>query len=114
MSNSLKLSPKYGVNPSVIVCPICGKETGLAMLGKLKGDTEAPRTVAGDELCDSCKKEINDNKVAILEANGTYQGLPRYTGRYVFVPKDCIKRDSKILFMDKEDFINTFERNKED
>lgn len=30
------LSDKYGVNPSVLHCFICGKEIGVALLGKLK------------------------------------------------------------------------------
>lgn len=38
MSKNIRLSEKHGVNPSIIVCPICDKETGIALLGKLKGD----------------------------------------------------------------------------
>lgn len=36
---------KHGVNSSITVCPICGKEIGIALLGKLKGDEEAPRKI---------------------------------------------------------------------
>ena len=39
--NSITLSPKHGVNPSVLCCICCGKDYGVAMLGKLKGDKEA-------------------------------------------------------------------------
>lgn len=38
MSKNIILSEKYEVNPSIIVCPICDKELGIALLGKLKGD----------------------------------------------------------------------------
>lgn len=43
MSKNIILSEKHGVNPSITVYPICGKEIGIALLGKLKGDEEAPR-----------------------------------------------------------------------
>lgn len=43
MSKNIILSEKHEVNPSITVCPICGKEIGIALLGKLKGDEEAPR-----------------------------------------------------------------------
>lgn len=43
MSKNIILSEKHGVNSSITVCPICGKEIGIALLGKLKGDEEAPR-----------------------------------------------------------------------
>lgn len=56
---SINLSPKYGVNPSVLHCFICGKKTGLALLGKLKDDAEAPHDISNpNELCDDCKKGI--------------------------------------------------------
>lgn len=38
MSKGIRVSEKYGVNPSITICPICGKETGIALLGRLKGD----------------------------------------------------------------------------
>lgn len=38
MSKSIKLSPKHGVNPSVTHCECCGKEIGVALFGRLKGD----------------------------------------------------------------------------
>lgn len=43
MSKNIIFSEKHGVNPSITVCPICGKEIGIALLGKLKRDEEAPR-----------------------------------------------------------------------
>lgn len=43
MSKDIRVSEKHGVNPSITICPICGKETGIVLLGKLKGDEEAPR-----------------------------------------------------------------------
>lgn len=57
--DSINLSPKYGVNPSVLHCFICGKETGLILLGKLKNDAEALHDISSpNELCDDCKKAL--------------------------------------------------------
>ena len=69
------LSEKHGVNPSLILCPYCGKETGIALFGKLKGDKEAPRSVVGNDLCDECKKKVDDGFVLVIEARQTNEGV---------------------------------------
>ena len=55
---SIPLSPKHGVNPSMSMCFWCGKEKNeIALLGKLKGDKEAPPKIVVDyEPCDVCKE----------------------------------------------------------
>lgn len=68
MSKNIRLSEKHGVNPSITVCPICGKETGIALLGKLKGDEEAPRKIIGD-ICDDCISKLGNDKIYILAVN---------------------------------------------
>ena len=68
MSKGIRVSEKHGVNPSITICPICGKETGIALLGKLKGDTEAPRKIIGD-LCDDCISKLGNDKIYILAIN---------------------------------------------
>ena len=68
MSKNIILSEKHGVNPSITVCPICGKEIGIALLGKLKGDEEAPRKSIGD-LCDDCVSKLGNDKIYILAIN---------------------------------------------
>ncbi len=56
-SDSIKLSPKHGLNPSMRICFWCGEEDGIALLGKLPGDKEAPRQVVVDyEPCPKCKE----------------------------------------------------------
>ena len=65
MGKSVTLSKKHGLNPSITVCPICGKETGIALLGKLKEDKEAPRKIIGD-LCDDCISKLGNDKIYIL------------------------------------------------
>lgn len=41
MSKGIRVSEKHGVNQSITICSICGKETGIALLGKLKGDKKS-------------------------------------------------------------------------
>ena len=38
---SLRLSKEHGLNPSLLVCPICGKDVGIALLGA-NGGKKAP------------------------------------------------------------------------
>ena len=56
--DSIILSPKHGVNPSVLHCECCGKEYGVVMLGKLKGDKETPRDMYHG-LCSDCKGVVD-------------------------------------------------------
>lgn len=79
---SIKLSPKHGVNPTIGKCMWCGEPIGeLALLGKLKGDVEAPRySVLSYEPCDKCK-EIWKQGVALIECtpNEFEDGRPPFT-----------------------------------
>ena len=38
MGKGITLSKKHGLNPSMVICPICGKEESIAILGHIKGD----------------------------------------------------------------------------
>lgn len=65
MSNSIKFSPKYGVNPTISVCFWCGKEKNeIALCGRIGDgrkheDFEAPKhAVLNYEPCDECKKNM--------------------------------------------------------
>lgn len=33
MSDCITLSRKYGVNPPLLKCPVCGKDAGIALCG---------------------------------------------------------------------------------
>lgn len=59
MSDSIKVSPKHGLNPTIPQCFWCGKDKSeIALLGKMdKEDSPAPRRVIVDyEPCDKCKE----------------------------------------------------------
>lgn len=77
MSNgkSIKISPKYGVNPCIPVCFFCGEEKNeVALLGRIgKGteDIEAPRHALLDyEPCEECLKKMTTG-IALIEVSNT-------------------------------------------
>lgn len=68
--DSIRLSPKHGVNPSMPICFFCGEETGeIALLGKInKADDEAPRHILLDyEPCPKCQ-EVFKQGLLLVEA----------------------------------------------
>ena len=110
---SIKLSPKHGVNPSVTHCECCGKEIGIAMFGKLKGDEEAPRDVYMG-LCDDCQKVVDADGLMIIEVRDGETGKNPYrTGRIVGITKDAKERmfkdvGSPICYMEQSMFNPLF------
>ena len=117
MAKSLIISKEHGVNPSLTCCPICGKEVGIALFGKLKGDAKAPTHVVGTEPCDECKDKLDNGKIAIMEAVFNNDvSLPSSlirTGRYTFIDEKAIKVEipNKIAVMRKEEFTKLFGTN---
>lgn len=90
---SIRLSEKYGVNPTVQKCFWCGGDIGVALLGKLKGDREAPRELVLDySLCTECE-EKKKKYIHIVEAlhEPNYQNQPEIqkdlwpTGRNLWI-----------------------------
>lgn len=108
---SIKLSPKHGVNPSVMHCFICGKETGVALLGKLKDDKEAPRDITNpNELCEDCRKQIEAGNKFFLEVkDNTDHNNPERTGRMVCVRGEALPEvKSSINYMEHKAFDQLF------
>ena len=73
MSNNkgIRISPKYGVNPTIPICFSCGEEKNeVALLGRIgKGneDIEAPHHMILDyEPCEQCKKKM-DTGITLIE-----------------------------------------------
>ena len=100
---SIKLSKKHGVNPSIVVCPVCKKQIAIALLGQLRGDVEAPKTMNGN-LCDECK----DKYVTILEVSD--EVTKKLSGRRAFIPKESINIECKdnTALMISEEFTKLF------
>lgn len=106
MGKGITLSKKHGLNPSVMVCPICGKKRGIAILGHIKGDKEAPRYIQGD-ICDECKARVADNKCYVI-AVGEDQRLKRY----IIISKDALKQkiEGCAVLMKETDFNAVFNK----
>lgn len=106
----ITLSKKHGVNPSITHCFICGKETGIALLGKLKGDAEAPRDIY-DGLCDECQKVVDDGNKFVIEIKDgeTDTKNPYRTGRYVAVKGEALPQyNSSIIYCEHTTFEKMF------
>lgn len=122
MNKGIRLSEKYGVNPSMLTCFYCGETTGIALLGKISNknnhDVEAPRYVCNSiEPCDACKEKYKDY-VLMVEAKNSDSKNPQPTGRWFALKKEVLNpayRNSPVAFMLEADFnqvLNDF--NKED
>jgi hypothetical protein len=72
MSNSIRLSPKHGVNPSVYQCYYCHEDIGLILPGMIKGDEQMPFKcgVWNHDPCDKCKNIMKDGIIVISIKNG--------------------------------------------
>ena len=105
----ITLSPKHGLNPSITHCECCGKEIGLALFGRIKGDKEAPKDIYSG-LCDDCQKVIDSKGLMIIEVrDGETGDSPYRTGRIVGITKDARERmfkdvKSPIVYMEQSMF----------
>ena len=107
MSKGIKMSEKYGLNPSITTCFWCGKDVGIALFGRTKGDVEAPKRVCVDlEPCDECAKRFSEGVHFIeVSTDGSRYGnspkfafrpnekaVPMYpTGRFAVVKATAVK-----------------------
>lgn len=101
----LRLSKKYGVNPSLLVCPICGNDVGVALLGA-NGGKKAPYQMISMDLCNECKQKIKEGNTFILSAKQTSEGI-QPTGAYILVPNECLNipiPPKGICFMEESEF----------
>ena len=128
MSGSVRLSPKYGLNPTIATCFWCGKDKNeIALMGHIGGrgrDLEAPKRIVLDfEPCDECKKNMasgftvmeattEPNTVSSIDIQkGVYP-----TGRYVVVKTEAANRifgeqftSKGKAFMSSSDFSRMFQ-----
>ena len=99
--SGIKISPKYGVNPTIPVCFWCGKQKNeIALMGRMTGDIEAPKNMVLDYVpCEECQSHMAMG-VAVLEASDhpNTEGQPPMqkgvypTSRFVVVTTECADR----------------------
>ena len=122
MSEGIKISPKYGLNPTIPVCFWCGKQKNeIALMGHMKDDIEAPKNMVLDYVpCEECQSHMAMG-VAVLEASDhpNTEGQPPMqkgvypTSRFVVVTTECADRvfnayapwsEGKKVFVDSDVF----------
>ena len=93
-SSEIRLSEKHGLNPSMLVCFVCGNDTGeIALMGRLKGDIEAPRrsVLPGSEPCAECREHMKAGIILISVKDGSDQKNPYRTGGWVVIKEEAAK-----------------------
>ena len=107
--NEIRVSPKYGLNPTMSVCFWCGKERGdIAIMGHIGDgrkheDIKAPRHMVIDyEPCDECKRKMALG-FTVMEATTAPNSVTSVqiqsgvfpTGRFVVVKREAVTRTFK-------------------
>jgi hypothetical protein len=103
-NGGIKLSPKYGVNPSVMQCFFCGDAKGVAIPGRIHKknkegritatDVEAPHQAVWDmEPCDDCR-ELMKLGIMFVSVKDGEQGKdnPYRTGSLAVLKEDAVER----------------------
>lgn len=116
MSKSIPLSMKHGVNPTITVCFWCGEDDGVALLGKLPGDAEAPKRMVADfEPCSKCAEKM-ETGFTIMEATSSPNDVCRVemqsgvypTGRWAVISLESVNSEvsakTKKAFMTPDAF----------
>ena len=125
-NNEIKLSKKYGVNPTLCKCFFCGEDKHIALLGHIgdyrkNEDIEAPKECIMDyEPCDKCQENMSmgvtlievsperpmDNRPP-MRAKGDQEVYP--LGRWCVMKTESIKRafgldveQGQSIFIDSE------------
>ena len=100
MSKGIELSPKHGLNPTVLVCFFCGEDKNeLALLGRVRSkknsDVEAPRrAVLNTEPCDKCKAHMAQGVIliSVRDNEADTDGNPYRSGGWVVLKAEDVAR----------------------
>lgn len=58
----IRISEKHGLNPSMLKCPCCGGDAGIALQGRMKDDAQAPREMLDLNPCQNCTAQFDEYK----------------------------------------------------
>ena len=95
---SARISKQFGINPSVDTCFICGKETSVVLFGTSYKDkngktAKAPRNVCTGDICDDCKKIINEGGIFFIAVkDGESGNNPYRTGQIGALKEEAVQR----------------------
>ena len=113
---SLIISKKHGVNPAMMLCPICGGDSGLALLGRLKNDAKAPRRMVGNP-CDQCIEFMKKGIIVVSCKDGepdTRTGklivmkddADLFNTEYLGVEMSKTVKEKRVLIMSDSDWLD--------
>jgi len=92
---SIRLHPKYGLNPTIPVCIICGKEVGeIALLGAACRDQAPMYMVTSVRPCGECREKHLKEGVLLVEADMEQRRgkkTPRPTGRLLVIKSEAYR-----------------------
>lgn len=95
--DDIRLSEKYGLNPTIPHCFYCGKEKNeLILMGHLPNDEEAPKGKVFDhEPCDKCRELMRQRIILISVRDGEEGDNPYRTGGWVVITEEGVKKLTK-------------------
>jgi hypothetical protein len=89
----IRLDPKYGVNPSVVRCFLCGEAYGVALLGRLPDGGEAPCEAVYERTpCDKCQVYMRQGIIIIQTRNGETGDNPYRLGGFAVLTEAAVRR----------------------
>lgn len=118
-----KASEKYGINPSVDTCFICGKDTNVVLFGASYKDengktAEAPRKVCTGQLCEDCQKVIDEGGIFFIAVKDGERGNNPYrTGQITAIKEEAVQKMfpdfpyNKINYIEETAYKQIFENN---
>lgn len=120
---SFRISAKHGVNPSIDTCFICGKETNIVLFGTSYKDengktAEAPMKTCTGDLCEDCKKIIDEGGIFFIAVKDGETGKNPYrTGQVAALKEEAVQRIfpdfpyKKINYIEETIYKQIFESN---
>jgi hypothetical protein len=93
MSDSIRLHPKHGLNATIPVCFLCGKDKNeIALLGAAYHD-EAPMHMCIDKSpCDECRGYMEQGVLFVCVQDNTDQSNPYRMGKIAVLKVEAAKR----------------------
>lgn len=90
---SIHLSEKYGLNPAIPICFICGNEKNeIILAGKISKDIEAPKNSVWDYTpCNKCIEYMKQGIILISVKDGETGNNPYRTGGWVVIKEEALK-----------------------
>jgi hypothetical protein len=93
MVNRITLHPKYGLNPTISQCLICGKDLNeIALLGNHYKEQAPMHMVTSIIPCDECREKYLSVGVLLLKAYEDGYGKPVVDGDCFVITDEAFKK----------------------